>query len=254
MSEGSSGPNPKLPESSVYHEFIKVGLEDPFIRGIVGVVAIATAAGFAISILGDPIRAALAVGLSLMFGVILAVLRVLMNNLNSAFVRGLCFLAASVIVGVFLLMIVLTFTAATICWPTPYSRMIQLRACVTTTDSTPFTPSAYTGKGITLDPANAATPIYIFYRRARQPDAEQIAGALMAGGYPVQSVESDLNEVVTDNRTPGLTLIKFKPEAQPATAEVQRIVRLATPTRAPMVTLFPTASALSRGAIQVDLF
>ena len=53
-------------------------------------VAVATAAGFVLSVLGDGTRAAIAVGLSLMFGVVLVVLRVLMNNTGGLFVKWLC--------------------------------------------------------------------------------------------------------------------------------------------------------------------
>ena len=65
-------------DNDIKSELIRIGLKDPFIRAIAGMVAIATAAGFVRS--GDGTRAVIAVGLSLMFGVVLVVLRVLMNN------------------------------------------------------------------------------------------------------------------------------------------------------------------------------
>jgi hypothetical protein len=72
---------------SLRNRMIEIGLADPFIRVIVGMVAIATAASFVVSIIGDRTRAVLAVGLSLMFGVVLVVLLVLMCSTGLRLLR-----------------------------------------------------------------------------------------------------------------------------------------------------------------------
>ena len=86
---------------ATHGELIRVGLLDPFIRGIVGVVVIATAGSFAISALGNGTKAIITLALSLSFGVILVILRTLMKNIDSGFVRMVCFLSSAVIMAVF---------------------------------------------------------------------------------------------------------------------------------------------------------
>jgi hypothetical protein len=65
---------------ATHGELIRVGLLDPFIRGIVGVVVIATAGSFAISALGNGTKAIITLALSLSFGVILVILRTLIRS------------------------------------------------------------------------------------------------------------------------------------------------------------------------------
>jgi hypothetical protein len=240
--------------SPIYNEMIKVGLADPFIRVIVGVVAVATAAAFAIAVIGDGTRAVIAVGLSLMFGVVLIVLRVLMKNLDSPFVRALCLFASGVIVSVFLALIILAVPAVTVCWPVRYSEVMGLKACSDMREARPFTPAPYVGGAIKFDAANSASQVLVFYREARQADAERLVGALRTAGFASDGRASDLNEVVADNRGPGLTLIKSTAAARPLTPEILRIAQLAMPVSAPSISVYPQDVALSRGAIQIDLF
>src|ERR1700730_5988234 len=103
---------------------IDVGLKDPFIRGIAGVVAIAAVASFTISALGSGPKAVIALALSLAFGVVLVVLRTLMKYVDSSFVRIVCFVSSAVIMGVFLTFAVLLVPAAVICWPQPFAQLI----------------------------------------------------------------------------------------------------------------------------------
>jgi hypothetical protein len=112
-------------DGDINSQLIRIGLKDPFIRAIAGMVAIATAAGFVLSVLGDGTRAAIAVGLSLMFGVVLIVLRVLMNNTEGVFVKWLCLASSAVIVGVFLALIIFAVPAITVCWPESYRETSQ---------------------------------------------------------------------------------------------------------------------------------
>jgi len=84
-------------KDATYDRLIKVGLQDPFIRGIAGVVVIATAASIAISTLGSGTKAIITIALSLLFGVVLVVLRALMKYADSTFVRIICFGSSAVI-------------------------------------------------------------------------------------------------------------------------------------------------------------
>jgi predicted membrane channel-forming protein YqfA (hemolysin III family) len=151
-------------KDATYDRLIEVGLQDPFIRGIVGVVVIATAAGIAISILGSGAKAVLAIALSLAFGVVLVVLRALMKYVDRAFVRIVCFASSAVIKSVFLVFAVLLVPAAVICWPQPYAQLLSLPNCASALTLKPFTPIEYTGKGITYNPDNKKYHVLIFYR------------------------------------------------------------------------------------------
>src|SRR3984893_2386712 len=134
-------------------QLIKVGLKDPFIRAITGMVAVATPAGFVLSVLGDGPRAAIAVGLSLMFGVVLVVLRVLMNNTGGAFVKWLCLASSAVIIGVFLALIVFAVPAITVCWPESYRETLGLKTCATAVpQARAFAPAPYANHKIILIP------------------------------------------------------------------------------------------------------
>src|ERR1700736_4501893 len=187
-------------------QLIKIGLKDPFIRAITGMVAVATAAGFVLSVLGDGTRAAIAVGLSLMFGVVLVVLRVLMNNTGGVFVKWLCLASSTIIIGVFLALIVFAVPAITVCWPESYRETLGLRACaMPAPQAKAFAPAPYAGQGITLNPANKQYLVLVFYRADRQGDAEHIVGALLSAGYRADGRESSLNEVIAANRSPGAT-------------------------------------------------
>ena len=117
-------------KEATYDRLIKVGLQDPFIRGIAGVVAIATAASIAISTLGSGTKAVITIALSLLFGVVLVVLRALMKYADSTFVRMVCFASSAVIVTVFLVFTVLLVPAAVICWPQPYAQLLNLPNCL----------------------------------------------------------------------------------------------------------------------------
>jgi len=121
---------PRKPrDNSLYGELISVGLRDPFIRGIVGLVVIALAASFAISTLGSGPKAIITLALSLSFGVILVILRAVITNIDNAFVKLICFTSVGVIVSVFLVFAVFLIPAAFICWPPIYAAMLGLTSC-----------------------------------------------------------------------------------------------------------------------------
>ena len=67
-------------EDGTYGRLIQVGLQDPFIRGICGIVVIAVAGSFAISTLGSGTKAVITLALALSFGVVLVVLRTLLKS------------------------------------------------------------------------------------------------------------------------------------------------------------------------------
>src|SRR5204863_3176070 len=145
-------------KDATYDRLIKVGLQDPFIRGIAGVVVIATAASIAISTLGSGTKAIITIALSLLFGVVLVILRALMKYADSTFVRMVCFASSAVIVTVFLVFTVLLVPAAVICWPQPYAQLLNLPNCLASIEQAtiekPFTPVEYTGTGITHNADN----------------------------------------------------------------------------------------------------
>jgi SH3-like domain-containing protein len=122
-------PRKRRDDDSIYRQLIKVGLKDPFIQGIVGLVVIAVAASFAISALGSGTKAIITLALSLSFGVILVILRAVITNIDNTFIKGICFASAGVIVSVFLVFAVFLIPAAFICWPPPYAVMLGLTSC-----------------------------------------------------------------------------------------------------------------------------
>jgi len=66
-------------QEALYDRLVKVGLQDPFIRAVAGMVVIAVAASFAISALGSGTKSVITLALALAFGVVLVVLRTLMK-------------------------------------------------------------------------------------------------------------------------------------------------------------------------------
>ena len=245
-------------KDATYDRLIKVGLQDPFIRGIAGVVVIATAASIAISTLGSGTKAVITIALSLLFGVVLVILRALMKYADSTFVRMVCFASSAVIVTVFLVFTVLLVPAAVICWPQPYAQLLNLPNCLASLEQAtiekPFTPVEYAGTGITHNADNDRYLVLIFYRAERKQDAERIVGALRSAGYRSDGSESSLDEILVPDRHPGLTLVRTTALARPIASEVSKVVTLAIPVKASSVSLFPDDVAFQRGNIQIDLF
>lgn len=108
---------------------IRIGLRDPFIQGIAGVVTIATAVSIAINTLGDGKNTIIAVALALIFGVILIVFRVLILNIDNTVVRWLCIFSSVTLTGVFLIFVILALPAVTFCWPPLYAEFLGVRGC-----------------------------------------------------------------------------------------------------------------------------
>jgi hypothetical protein len=246
-------------KDATYDRLIKVGLQDPFIRGIAGVVVIATAASIAISTLGSGTKAIITIALSLLFGVVLVVLRALMKYADSTFVRIICFGSSAVIMTVFLVFTVLLVPAAVVCWPQPYAHLLSLPNCElaaieNVTSEKPFTPVAYTGTGITHNPDNNKYLVLVFYRVDRKQDAERIVGALQTAGYRSDAIQSSLDEVLAPDKRPGTTLIKTTALARPIVADVSTVVRYAIPAKASYMSLFPDDAPLRQGNIQISLF
>lgn len=191
-------PNNKQ-EDGVYNRLIDVGLKDPFIRGIAGVVVIAVAASFAISTLGSGPKAVIALALSLAFGVVLVVLRTLMKHVDSSFVRIVCFASSAIIMTVFLAFAVLLVPAAVICWPQPYAQLIGLPNCGSVNvngEEERFEPIPFTGTAVTFNSDNQRYLVFVFYRPDRREDARHIVGALLSAGYRSEGGGSSLNEVI----------------------------------------------------------
>jgi len=243
----------------IYDRLIDIGLQDPFIRTIVGLVVIAVAASFAVSALGSGTKAVITLALALSFGVVLLILRTLMKYVDSAFVRMVCFVSSGVIMFVFLVFALLLIPAAVICWPQPYAQLLSLPNCAAaaiqqtrSTQETVFVPTVF--PNIAVDPANSKYLVFVFYRPERLDDAQRIVGALLSAGYRTESAQSSLNEVITPNRQPNTTLIKTTASARPAVDDVLKFVKIAIPVKAASVILFPDDATFQRGNFQIDLF
>ena len=238
----------------LYERLIDVGLQDPFIRGVVGIVVIAAAASIAISTLGSGAKAVITLALCLSFGVVLIVLRALMRYADSPFVKFVCFAFSGAIMFVLLVFALLLIPAAVVCWPQPYAELISLPNCAAQVESKPFTPVAYTGTGLSFNPDNAKYVVRVYYRPARKEDAERVVGALLSAGYKSDGAASTLDEVVTPNRNPDTTLIKTTAQARPALDDVSKVVKIAIPVKAAAVSPFPQDATLHGSDMQVLLF
>ena len=113
--------------NNTYSQLVSIGLKDPFIRQIAGAAALAVTASFVIYVAGSGINAILTLALLLSFGVVLVILRTLMNNMDTSFVRTACFVASTVIMGVFLVFGVLLIPAATICFPKHFRNLAGIK-------------------------------------------------------------------------------------------------------------------------------
>jgi hypothetical protein len=245
----------RKPSHTLYERLIDVGLKDPFIRGVVGIVVIAAAASMAISALGSGVKAVITLALCLSFGVVLIILRALMRYADSAFVKFVCFAFSGVIMFVLLVFALLLIPAAVVCWPQPYAELISLPNCAATVaEEKPFTPLAFTGNGISFKADNAKYLVRVFYRPARKEDAEHVVGALLSAGYKSDGAASSLDEVITPNRNADTTLVKTSTQARPAIDDVSRIVKIAIPVKAAAVSLFSDDAPLRNSDLQVLLF
>ena len=241
--------------SNSYGQLIGIGLKDPFIRQIAGMATLAATASFVISVLGSGVKAVLILALSLSFGVILIILRTLMNNMDSSFVRQACFIASTVIMAIFLVFAVLLIPVATICWPSAYAAILGVSSCGPTSGPTtatrPFTPVQF--HNVQLRPENSALRARVLYRPDRQGEAERIAGALMSAGYQTTWVNSDLNELTPPFA--GATVLKWTVAAHPGINDLSGLLRLAIPVSAASISISPSASTFARGDdFQIDLF
>ena len=136
-------------QDALYDRLVKVGLQDPFIRAVAGMVVIAVAASFAISALGSGTKSVITLALALAFGVVLVVLRTLMKYIDSVFVKIVCLASCGVIMSVFLIFAIFLVPAAFICWPHGYAQLLDLQSYqVPPPGDEEFKPVAYTGPAI----------------------------------------------------------------------------------------------------------
>jgi hypothetical protein len=200
-------------------------------------------------VVGSGINAILTLSLLLSFGVILVILRTLMNNMDTSFVRTACFVASTVIMGVFLIFGVLLIPAATICFPKNFAIMLGLNSCKGP-EITEFKPVPF--PKIAFNPANASRRVVVFYRPERLSDAERIVGALRSAGYQSDGFNSDLLELTPP--FPGATVLRSTASVQSSLAEVSELIGTAIPVKASTRFVNPRASSFSRGDLQIDLF
>jgi hypothetical protein len=234
--------------NNTYRQLVSIGLRDPFIRQIAGAAALAVTASFVIYVVGSGINAILTLSLLLSFGVILVILRTLMNNMDTSFVRTACFVASTVIMGVFLIFGVLLVPAATICFPKNFAIMLGLNSCKGL--EIVFNPVPF--PKIDRNPANVSHRVVVFYRPERLSDAERIVGALRSAGYQSDGINSDLLELTPP--FPGATVLKWTASVQSTLAEVSELVRTAIPVKASSLKVNSSASSFSRGDLQINLF
>jgi hypothetical protein len=237
--------------NKTYGRLVSIGLKDPFIRQIAGVAALAVTASFVILVLGTGVNAILTLSLLLSFGVVLVILRTLMNNMDSSFVRTACFVASTVIMGVFLIFGVLLIPAATICYPPNFAIMLGLNSCkvATTAVIDKFEPVAF--PMIHFDLANGSRRVKVIYRSERLSDAERIVGALRSAGYQSDGVNSTLLELTPP--FPGATVLKWNSSGQATLPDVSELVRTAIPVKALTLAVSPSASSFNDD-LQIDLF
>jgi hypothetical protein len=237
--------------NNTYGRLVSIGLKDPFIRQIAGVAALAVTATFVILVLGTGVNAILTLSLLLSFGVVLVILRTLMNNMDSSFVKTACFIASTIIMGIFLIFGVLLVPAATICYPPDFAIMLGLNSCKVGAApvADKFEPVAF--PMIHFDPANGGRRVKVIYRSERLSDAERIVGALRSAGYQSDGVNSTLLELTPP--FPGATVLKWNSSAQATLPDVSELVRTAIPVKALTLSVSPSASSFNDD-LQIDLF
>jgi hypothetical protein len=239
---------------NTYRQLVSIGLKDPFIRQIAGAVALAFTASAVIYVAGSGINAILSVALLLSFGVIFVILRTLMSNMDSSFVRTACFVASSIIMGIFLVFGLLLIPAATICFPKDFSVLLGLNSCakeqIVTKEEIVFRPVSF--PKIDYNPANGSRRVVVFYRPSRLEDAERVVGALLSAGYQSDGVSSDLLELAPPS--PGATVLRWTASAESALAGVSELIRTAMPVKASSLSVKTTPSSFSQGELQINLF
>ncbi len=233
---------------NTYRQLVSIGLKDPFIRQIAGAAALAFTASSVIYVAGSGINAILSVALLLSFGVIFVILRTLMNNMDTSFVRTACFVASTVIMGIFLVFGLLLIPAATVCFPKNFSTLLGLNSCSTV--ETVFRPVSF--PKIDYNPANGSRRVVVFYRPSRLEDAERVVGALLSAGYQSSGVSSDMLELTPPS--PGATVLRWTASAESALAGISGLIRTAIPVRASSLSVKSTPSSFSQGELQINLF
>jgi hypothetical protein len=235
--------------NNTYSQLVSIGLKDPFIRQIAGAAALAVTASFVIYVAGSGINAILTLALLLSFGVVLVILRTLMNNMDTSFVRTACFVASTVIMGVFLVFGVLLIPAATICFPKNFAILLGLNGC-NRPEVVEFKPVPF--PKIDFNPANASHRVVVFYRPERLSDAERIVGALRSAGYQADGKNSDLIELTPP--FPGATVLRWTSPVQSTLAEVSELVRTAIPVKASGLFVKSSPSSFNQSDLQINLF
>ena len=233
---------------NTYRQLVSIGLKDPFIRQIAGAAALAFTASSVIYVAGSGINAILSVALLLSFGVIFVILRTLMNNMDTSFVRTACFVASTVIMGIFLVFGLLLIPAATVCFPKNFSTLLGLNSCSTV--ETVFRPVSF--PKIVYNAANGSRRVVVFYRPSRLEDAERVVGALLSAGYQSSGVSSDMLELTPPS--PGATVLRWTASAESALAGISGLIRTAIPVRASSLSVKSTPSSFSQGELQINLF
>lgn len=233
---------------NTYRQLVSIGLKDPFIRQIAGAAALAFTASSVIYVAGSGINAILSVALLLSFGVIFVILRTLMNNMDTSFVRTACFVASTVIMEIFLVFGLLLIPAATVCFPKNFSTLLGLNSCSTV--EAVFRPVSF--PKIDYNAANGSRRVVVFYRPSRLEDAERVVGALLSAGYQSSGVSSDMLELTPPS--PGATVLRWTASAESALAGISGLIRTAIPVRASSLSVKSTPSSFSQGELQINLF
>ncbi|MGB6543014.1 MAG: hypothetical protein WBF03_19320 [Xanthobacteraceae bacterium] len=247
MPEGTEAPD------SLYRRFIEIGLRDPFAQLVIGVVAIGAAVALVISQFGGGLRAVIAIGSGIGAGVILLILRSLVKDSESNFVRFMGYATSLAITAVFTILVLAVIPAVLTCKPQVYANLLGLCAPTPGPASTAFAPIPFSGTG-TPEPAAPNYRVLIFYRTARQTDAEKVAGALQWGKFdsgPADWRNDDLNELGPQT---GIVLVRASDRGGTVAEAVANLVRSAIfPASATTVTVNNNLHLIN-GDVQVDLF
>jgi hypothetical protein len=248
---------PEKPEKSggLYQQLIAMGLADPFIKLVVGIVAIGAAVGFVLTEFGGGLKAIIAIGFGIGAGVILLILRALVKDTESNFVRIMGYAASLAITAVFSILVLAVIPVVLTCKPLAYANLLGLCVPPPAPANTPgFTPIQFTGTG-TINQTNANYHILVFYRAPRQTDAEKVAGALLWAKFNSSAIDwrnDDLSEL---GALSNVVLIRTSSHGQAVADNITHLVQSAiAPVDPNTVSISATDLVLNNGDVQVDLF
>jgi hypothetical protein len=240
------------PSDNLYRRFVDIGLRDPFVQLVVGVVAIGAAVSFVMSEFGGGLKAIIAIASGIGAGVILLILRALVKDSESNFVRFMGYAASAAITSVFAILVLALIPAVLTCKPQAYANLLGL--CSTSGPTlTAFVPIPFSASEAP-DPASPNFRVLIFYRTARQTDAEKVAGALQWAKFnsgPADWRNDDLSELGAQT---GIVLVRASSRGGSVAEAIANLIRSSIYPISATTVMVNNNIPLSNGDVQVDLF